>query len=655
MADISTLGITYGVPVSGATLSSILNGNNIIEIEGAVVVNSGNVTVNNPSLRITSPGAGVGYIQVQAGIVDLVAFDLIDGLDALWASGRVRFPDSSEAKGRISNLDVLSSLQFGSATVNQPTQYNTNRPISNYGLRLVNIANADGITGHCSGVWSHNVDFNVGTNSYGGYVSSGGEFIEKINGRDNTFIGCNFAASTNWEIGAKHIPLLSGWGRGSNVNNYYENCTFSGGREEMVGWDTIVSFDANSGIEVAQVTNVTSNGSNVITVSNDTIEGSRYTNGTTNAVGAHVCVISGANAGVVYEISNHSTTQFTLTTDKFLNAEDTINVNDYVQIAPIFYNNSYKNCTINITATTYAPNGFGQHVGLSLWGLCWWNEIVGNTINNPNYGSHPASIGIYDCSVIGADGATANAMRIGGFNLYKDNTINNCEVDMLSQTLYWKDDLLLSVPPFSDENEFENLAKPESYPAVYVAFAKNLNPIIVGNQSTGATYSGFQGLKDAVYSSNSLIDDWNLAYDETYVSSPISSPQAEQGGLGGSSSSTAAPGYVAAEQDAEMLTLSAWAGATLHWKYDDDISFESEVLASKQINLEDEEGENHDVVWFYASEGGYTTPVQQMALAAFGKTPIFNPMGSNQGTILSPSGGSGGTIMRKKNGNWTNN
>jgi hypothetical protein len=55
-ADISTLGVTYGSSISGASLSTILNGHNTVEVTGAVN-STGDVTISNSALVLTGTGS----------------------------------------------------------------------------------------------------------------------------------------------------------------------------------------------------------------------------------------------------------------------------------------------------------------------------------------------------------------------------------------------------------------------------------------------------------------------------------------------------------------------------------------------------------------------------------------------------------------------
>lgn len=333
--DISTLGVTYGSPISGESLGAILNGaTDQIAITGEVVYNSG-LTIDLPTLDIVGTGS-LSYASGSTPTNTIKRFASIDGVDI---TGDIRIPLDATATGIIKNNSIgglhFSTNDYGYA------------PVDLAGLRFDTVA-IPTIIGPANGV------------SYSGCTFAGRVLTA---GSRNTYDLCDFDAGNSRDVCHKFYTNQSLY---SSVGNIVKNSTFAGATQEAVGYDVA---DWSTLATVSEV------GSNYVVLS-CVYFASRVTGG--SVVGQTAAILNGSGIGKYFSITDQDVTKIWLDTSRFTTGG--ISVGDYVQINKCAVDCLWENNTVAISNNNTQASYFGQNTAISFHGPGQGNIARGNSI-----------------------------------------------------------------------------------------------------------------------------------------------------------------------------------------------------------------------------------------------------------------------------------
>jgi hypothetical protein len=236
-------------------------------------------------------------------------------------------------------------------------------------------------------------------------------------------------------------------------------------------------------------------------------------------VGAYALIATGNSRGNYHRIIAQAGNTLTLDTGTFDLSE--VSEGDLVVVAYAFVDNEIHDNIIHVDADGYTDYiaGYGQHVGISLWGSCYGNYVHHNTILNnalhtPSY--EEQSCGINDNGASWFSGGDWYGYAPNAKNTYTNNTMLNLYEDW-RLTNYVYDDTIIGFW----QGEYLNRLTSLEYviPSIGITFTDNVG---------SGGFASLNNYIDFTYTGNNGSQAVSFAYDERYVSAL--SDQAPLGG-----------------------------------------------------------------------------------------------------------------------------
>ena len=340
---------------------------------------------------------------------------------------------------------------------------------------------------------------------------SGADGAIKLIGNNN-IIESNIIDAQNLPINTKFIPS----GNRSSTGNIIRYNTFMNAREESIGWDGLFGGSLSAFVLFGSVSFKTSSSITITELEVDPFKNNYKLFNTNHLVDAYALIATGHARGNYYKITAQSNRTLTLNTETFDLAD--VNEGDLVVVSYAFVDNEIHNNTIHVDADDYSDVGFGQHVGVSLWGSCYGNNVHHNIIRDDKHTPSitDQSCGINDTGLSWNFGRGQYGYAPNSKNTYTSNTMVNLYEDWrLTNFVY--DDTIIGFW----QGEYLNRLVSLEYviPSIGITFTGNVG---------GGGFATLNNYIDFTYSENTASQIVSYEYDARYVS-----PLTDQSPLGG--------------------------------------------------------------------------------------------------------------------------